>query len=72
MSMIAALMLDREGSVGFPGKNTTSVLGRPLMSYPLLGASSTEHVDEIYVCTDSEKIKKIAGKISRSSRVRKI
>lgn len=72
MSMIAALMLDREGSVGFPAKNTTPVLGRPLMSYPLLAASSAEHVDEIYVCTDSEKIKKIAGKISRSSRVRKI
>ena len=34
MSMIAALMLDREGSVGFPGENTTPVLGRPLMNYP--------------------------------------
>ena len=34
MSMIAALMLDREESVGFPGKNTTPVLGRPLMNYP--------------------------------------
>ncbi|SVC13233.1 uncharacterized protein METZ01_LOCUS266087 [marine metagenome] len=32
--MTAALILDREESVGFPGGNTTPVLGRPLMNYP--------------------------------------
>ena len=53
-------MLGREGSVGFPGKNTTPVLGRPLMSYPLLAARSAKQVDEIYVSTDSREIKKIA------------
>ena len=58
--MIAALMLGRDGSVGFPGKNITPVLGRPLMSYPLLAASAAEHVDTIYVSTDSESIKKVA------------
>jgi CMP-N-acetylneuraminic acid synthetase len=27
---VCALMIGREGSVGFPGKNLTTVLGRPL------------------------------------------
>ena len=58
--MIVALMLGREGSEGFPGKNTVSVLGRPLMSYPLLAASASELVKEVYVSTDSDKIKKVA------------
>jgi len=58
--MIAALMLGREGSVGFPGKNTTPVLGRPMMSYPLLAASAAKSVDQVYVSTDSDKIKKVA------------
>lgn len=58
--MIAALLLGREGSIGFPGKNTHAVLGRPLMAYPLLAAKNSKYVDEIYVSTDSEKIKKIA------------
>lgn len=60
--MIAALLLGREGSVGFPGKNTYPVLGRPLMEYPLLAAQRARYVDEIYVSTDSENIKEIALK----------
>lgn len=60
--MIAALLLGREGSVGFPGKNTYPVLGRPMMEYPLLAALNARHVDEIYVSTDSEKIKDIGKK----------
>ena len=58
--MIVALMLGREGSEGFPGKNTHPVLGRPMMSYPLLAAKSATLVDEIYVSTDSDNIKNIA------------
>ena len=57
--MIAALMLGREGSTGFPGKNIYPVLGRPLMAYPLIAARNALHVDEIFVSTDSEKIKQI-------------
>ena len=60
--MIFALLLGREGSVGFPGKNINSVLGRPLMEYPLLAAKNASLVDEIYVSTDSEKIKEIGRK----------
>ena len=58
--MIAALNLGPERSVGFPEKNTTPVLGRPLISYPRLVENSAKRVDEIYVSTDSKKIKKIA------------
>ena len=58
--MVVALMLGREGSKGFPGKNTHPVLGRPMMSYPLLAAKSAKLVDKIYVSTDSNNIKNIA------------
>ena len=57
--MIAALLLGREGSIGFPGKNTYPVLGKPLMVYPLLAAKNAQHVNKIYVSTDSPTIKKI-------------
>jgi len=59
--MIVALLIGREGSVGFPGKNFYPVLGRPLMEYPLLAAKNSKYVEEIYVSTDSKKIKGIAG-----------
>lgn len=60
--MIPALLLGREGSVGFPGKNFYPVLGRPLMEYPLLAALNSKYVDEVYVSTDSLKIKEISKK----------
>jgi len=60
--MIVALLLGRKGSVGFPGKNTTPVLGRPLCEYPLLAAKNARYVDSIYVSTDDEEIKEIARK----------
>src|SRR5437660_4580086 len=58
--MIAALLLGREGSAGFPGKNTSPVLGRPMMVYPLLAAQHALSVDEVYVSTDSPRIREIA------------
>ena len=60
--MIAALMLGRDGSIGFPGKNTFPVLGRPMMVYPLLAAQNARQVDEIYISTDSPTIKDIGKK----------
>ena len=57
--MIAALLIGREGSIGFPGKNTYPVLGKPLMAYPLLAAKKAKTVDKVYVSTDSQKIKEI-------------
>lgn len=60
--MIAALVLGRGGSIGFPGKNTYEVLGRPLMEYAILAAKNTSEIDEIYVSTDSAEIKDIGKK----------
>lgn len=60
--MIVALQLGRGGSVGFPGKNTCQVLGRPLMEYPLLAAKNSKYIDEVYVSTDSDVIKEIGAK----------
>jgi hypothetical protein len=58
--MVVALMLGREGSEGFPGKNTFPVLGRPLMTYPLMAALAAKGVDDVYVSTDSSKIRSVA------------
>lgn len=60
--MIVALLLGREGSVGFPGKNLYPILGRPMMEYPLLAALNSKNIDEVYVSTDYPKIKEIALK----------
>lgn len=57
--MIAALLLGREGSIGFPGKNTYPVLGRPLLLYPMLAAKNSRYVNEVYFSTDSAAYKKI-------------
>ena len=55
-----ALMIGRKGSKGFPGKNTTKVVGRALAEYPLIAAKKSKSIDRIYVSTDCIKIKKIS------------
>jgi hypothetical protein len=57
--MIPALLIGREGSTGFPGKNTFKVHGRALMEYPLIAATRANLVDDIYISTDSREIKSI-------------
>jgi len=57
--MIFALLLGREGSAGFPGKNIYPILGRPLMIYPMMAAENSKYIDECYLSTDSEKYKAI-------------
>jgi hypothetical protein len=58
--MIAALMLGRKGSTGFPGKNLYPILGKPLMVYPLLAAQQARLVNCVYVSTDDEDIMAIS------------
>lgn len=58
--MICALLLGRERSLGFPGKNVFPVLGRPLISYPLMAASQAGCVDRVFLSTDSPRLKEIA------------
>ncbi len=55
-SKVYALLIGREESTGFPGKNVYPVLGRPMTVYPLLAAMNSKYVDEIYVSTDSAGI----------------
>ncbi len=57
--MIVAILIGREGSTGFPGKNVMPVLGRPLMAWPLAAAKEVAEIERIYVSTDSERIKAI-------------
>jgi hypothetical protein len=57
--MICALLLGREGSSGFPGKNITPVMGRPLAAYPMMAARSASSVERLYVSTDSDMLKEI-------------
>ena len=57
--MIVSILLGREGSVGFPGKNLYPMLGKALMEYPLIAAKNSKYVDKMYVSTDSQKIKEI-------------
>ncbi len=59
--MIAALILGRKGSVGFPGKNLYPVLGRPLASYPVLAALKAKEVDQVYMSTDDERLMELAS-----------
>ncbi|MDH4262388.1 MAG: cytidylyltransferase [Spirochaetia bacterium] len=58
--MIAALLLGRKGSQGFPGKNTYNLLGHPLAYYPMSVAHKTPEIDKVYLSTDDPELMKIA------------
>ncbi len=58
--MIAALLLGRKGSVGFPNKNLHEVMGRPLAWYPLRAALEAKGVDRVYMSTDDERLMELA------------
>lgn len=55
-----ALLCGRGGSVSVRDKNLYPVLGRPMMMYPLLAAKSAKHIHEVYISTDSERMKSLA------------
>jgi hypothetical protein len=58
--MIAALILGRKGSRGFPGKNTLKILGHPLAWYPMQTALSVNEIDQVYLSTDDPELMRIA------------
>ena len=62
--MIPSLIIGRKGSTGFPNKNVYKVLGRPLMSYPILAAKNSKYVNKnsIYISTDSKAIQNVGVK----------
>ena len=58
--MIAALILGRKGSKGFPGKNTSNIGGHPMAYYPMSAAKKCRDIDEAYISTDDERLVEIA------------
>ena len=60
--MIYAICIGRDGSRGFPLKNTHKINGMPLMAYPIQAAYNSKQVDEVYFSTESRKLKYIAEK----------
>jgi hypothetical protein len=58
--MIAALLLGRKGSVGFPGKNHFKVFGHSLSWYPMNAALLSKSVDKVYLSTDDEDLMTLA------------
>jgi len=62
--VIAALLLGRKGSQGFPGKNTALVAGKPLAWYPMKTAIDTAEIDRVFLSTDDDELKQIASSLS--------
>jgi hypothetical protein len=62
--MIYALILGREGSVGFPGKNLYPVLGKPLAYYPMMAVKEAKEIDNVYLSTDSKGLMELASKLN--------
>ena len=60
--MIISIMIGRKGSRGFPGKNTSKILGRSCCEYPLMAAKKSKLIDQLFVATDCNKIKKVTKK----------
>jgi len=58
--MIVAIEAGREGSKGFPGKNSYCLNGYPMMAYPLMAAVNCDLVDIVCFTSDSNELNKIA------------
>jgi len=59
--MIAAILMGRKGSKGFPGKNLHKVLNHPLAYYPMKAAKGCSEIDKIYLSTDDERLMRLAA-----------
>jgi len=59
---IIALIPARGGSKGIKNKNIMNVMGKPLIYYTIDIAKKIKNINEVYVSTDSKKIKKISEK----------
>lgn len=60
MGQIAAVLIGRKGSKGFPGKNLYPVLGQPLAYYPMKAALDCPEVGAVYISTDDERLAQLA------------
>lgn len=55
--MIPAILIGRQESKGFPGKNVTMMLGKPLFAYPIQAAAGVKDITSIVVSSDDRTIK---------------
>ena len=60
MSKTIAIIPARGGSKRLPGKNILPLGGKPLIAHSIEYAKKHGFIDEVYVSTDDEEIKKIA------------
>ena len=58
--MIAAVLMGRKGSKGFPGKNLHIVSDKPLAYYPINAARKCPEIDKVYISTDDERLMELA------------
>lgn len=67
--MNVALVIGKKNSMGVPGKNIRTIVGRPAAEYAFIAAKYS-NMDKIYVSTDSDEIAKIGLKYNASHIVR--
>ena len=60
---VAALVIGKKRSIGFPGKNTMKINGFPSCEYAFMAAKKS-NIKKIFVSTDCPVIKKIGKKYS--------
>lgn len=56
----------RGGSKSIPMKNIKEFSGKPLVYWTAKAANDCEYIDRVYICTDSERIKEVAGSLGLS------
>ena len=59
---IVCIIPARGGSKGIKNKNLVNILNKPLIAWTLEQAKSSKYIDNIYVSTDSEKIKNVCDR----------
>ncbi len=57
-----AIITARGGSQSIPDKNTIDICGKPALGYVIEAAREASLINEVYVTTDSEKIKEVGLK----------
>ena len=55
-----AFIFARGNSKGLPGKNTKSLLGKPLIQYSIEVALQTSGIDKVFVSTEDDNIAKVS------------
>lgn len=61
--MVAAVLMGRKGSKGFPGKNLHPILSHPLAYYPMKAAKECREIEKVYISTDDDRLMELARKM---------